>query len=94
MKLWSGGKWLWTRTIGSTVCGELVDSMLFYAIAFAGLWTTKQLLTVMVTQYVLKSLWEVVMTPVTYKLVGLLKRAENEDYFDRGTNFTPFSLDT
>jgi uncharacterized integral membrane protein (TIGR00697 family) len=92
MKLWTNGRWLWTRTIGSTVCGELVDSGLFYTIAFAGMWTTRQLLTVMITQYVLKSLWEVVMTPVTYKLVGFLKRAEREDYFDRETNFTPFSL--
>ena len=93
MKLWTNGRWLWTRTIGSTVCGELVDSGLFYTIAFAGLWTTDQLLTVMTTQYVLKSLWEVVMTPVTYKLVGFLKRAEQEDHFDRATNFTPFSLE-
>ncbi len=94
MKLWTRGRWLWTRTIGSTVCGELVDSGLFYTIAFAGLWTGKQLLTVATTQYVLKSLWEAVMTPLTYKLVSFLKRVEDEDYFDRSTNFTPFSLKT
>ncbi len=94
MKVWTQGRWLWTRTIGSTVCGELVDSALFYTIAFVGSWTTQQLLTVMTTQYVLKSLWEVVMTPATYKLVGFLKRAEREDHYDRHTNFTPFSLKT
>jgi uncharacterized integral membrane protein (TIGR00697 family) len=93
MKLWTGGRWLWTRTIGSTICGELVDSVLFYSIAFYGLWAVDNLLTVMFTQYVLKSGWEVVMTPVTYKVVNFLKRVEQEDYFDRSTNFTPFSLD-
>jgi len=92
MKLLTRGRWLWTRTIGSTLCGELVDSGLFYTIAFSGLWPTRQLLTVTLTQYVLKSLWEVIMTPATYKIVGFLKRVEHEDYYDRGTNFTPFSL--
>src|SRR5580693_1629839 len=92
MKLWTRGRWLWTRTIGSTICGELVDSALFYAIAFAGVWTTQQLIGVTVTQYVLKSAWEVIMTPATYKIVGFLKRVEAEDYYDRDTNFTPFSL--
>jgi queuosine precursor transporter len=92
MKLLTGGRWLWTRTIGSTLCGELVDSGLFYTIAFSGVWTTRQLIGVTITQYVLKSSWEVIMTPATYKIVGFLKRAEHEDYYDRGTNFTPFSL--
>jgi len=92
MKIWTHGRWLWTRTIGSTVCGELVDSALFYTIAFAGLWPRAELLTVATTQYVLKSAWEVLATPLTYWMVGHLKRAEHEDYYDRGTNFTPFSL--
>jgi queuosine precursor transporter len=92
MKLITRGRWLWTRIIGSTLCGELVDSALFYSIAFAGLWKGSDLLTVTVTQYVLKSAWEVFMTPVTYRVVAFLKRAEQEDYYDRGTNFTPFSL--
>jgi queuosine precursor transporter len=92
MKLWSSGRWLWTRIVGSTLCGELVDSGLFYTIAFAGLWPSDELLTVTTTQYVLKSAWEVIMTPVTYRIVGFLKRAEQEDYYDRDTNFTPFSL--
>ena len=92
MKLWSNGRWLWTRIIGSTLCGELVDSGLFYTLAFAGLWPSGELLTVTATQYVLKSAWEVLMTPVTYRIVGFLKRAEQEDYYDRTTDFTPFSL--
>jgi queuosine precursor transporter len=92
MKLLTRGRWLWTRTIGSTLCGELVDSGLFYTIAFSGVWTTRQLLGVTITQYVLKSSWEVIMTPATYKIVAFLKRVEHEDYYDRGTNFTPFSL--
>ena len=92
MKLWTGGRWLWTRVVGSTLCGELVDSGLFYTIAFAGSWTPAEVITVGVTQYVLKSGWEIVMTPVTYRIVGFLKRSEQEDYFDRDTDFTPFSI--
>jgi uncharacterized integral membrane protein (TIGR00697 family) len=94
MKLWTHGRWLWTRTVGSTICGELVDSALFYCIAFAGLWSTDKLLAIMMTQYVLKSGWEIVATPLTYKIVGFLKRAEQEDYYDRDTRFTPFTLET
>jgi queuosine precursor transporter len=93
MKLLTRGRWLWTRTIGSTICGELVDSALFYTIAFAGIWSTDKLLPIMMTQYVLKSAWEVVATPLTYQIVGFLKRAEHEDYYDRDTRFTPFSLE-
>jgi uncharacterized integral membrane protein (TIGR00697 family) len=92
MKVWTAGRWLWTRTIGSTLCGELVDSALFYTIAFYGLWEGEHLLQVTLTQYLLKSGWEVMMTPLTYRVVGFLKRAEREDYYDRGTDFTPFSL--
>ncbi|MBV9316678.1 MAG: queuosine precursor transporter [Gammaproteobacteria bacterium] len=94
MKLLTRGRWLWTRTIGSTLCGELIDSGLFYTIAFAGLWPTSALLTVTLTQYVLKSGWEVLATPATYWIVGALKRAEQEDYYDRNTDFNPFSLRT
>jgi uncharacterized integral membrane protein (TIGR00697 family) len=94
MKVWTQGRWLWTRTIGSTLAGEAIDSALFYTIAFAGLWSADLLVKVMLTQYVLKTSWEVLMTPVTYRIVGFLKRAENEDYYDRETNFTPFSLKT
>ncbi len=92
MKIRTAGKWLWTRIIGSTVVGELVDSSLFYFIAFYGIWDTADILKVAMAQYVLKTGWEVVMTPVTYRVVAFLKRAEDEDYYDRHTNFTPFRL--
>ncbi len=92
MKIWTSGRWLWTRLIGSTVCGELVDTGLFYSIAFGGLWKNSDLIQVALDQYVLKSLWEVIAVPVTYRVVAFLKRAEQEDYYDRHTNFTPFSL--
>ena len=91
MKLWTEGRWLWTRMIGSTLCGELVDSALFYTIAFSGS-GRRPTHQVSATQYVLKSAWEIVMTPVTYRIVGFLKRVEQEDYYDRDTDFTPFSL--
>jgi uncharacterized PurR-regulated membrane protein YhhQ (DUF165 family) len=69
-----------------------VDSVLFYTLAFAGRWDNSLLVQVTVTQYVLKSGWEIIATPLTYKVVGFLKRVEREDYYDRDTNFTPFSL--
>jgi len=94
MKVFTSGRWLWSRIIGSTLCGEFVDSALFYSLAFAALWPTDKLIMVGTTQYVLKSLWEVLATPLTYRIVGFLKRAEHEDYYDRDTNFTPFSLET
>ena len=92
MKVATNGRWLWMRAIGSTMCGELVDSVLFYAIAFYGTWDTGHLVAVTLTQYVVKVLWEVLATPLTYAIVGFLKRSEHEDYYDRNTNFTPFSL--
>jgi queuosine precursor transporter len=92
MKVKSEGKHLWMRTIGSTICGEFVDSSLFYVIAFYGIWSNQQLISVIIAQYFLKTGWEVVMTPVTYKIVNFLKRKEDEDYFDRGTDFNPFRL--
>ena len=92
MKIWTRGKYLWSRTIGSTLVGELIDSSLFYCIAFYGIWATGDLLKIVVAQYILKTSWEIVMTPVTYKVVGFLKRIENEDYYDRNTDFTPFSV--
>jgi queuosine precursor transporter len=89
MKIMTGGRFLWSRTIGSTVAGELVDSVIFYPLAFLGIWETGLVLQVMLTNYVLKVATEVVLTPVTYKVVGFLKRAEHEDYYDIGTNFSP-----
>ncbi len=96
MKLWTEGRFLWMRTIGSTLTGEAADSLLFYPIAFLGRpgWTLENVLTVMVANYTLKVAWEVVATPMTYRVVGFLKRVESEDYYDRNTNFTPFSLET
>jgi uncharacterized integral membrane protein (TIGR00697 family) len=93
MKLWTGGRLLFTRTIGSTIVGEAVDSLIFYPIAFYGTWPTSLVLEVLVGNYLLKVGWEVLLTPVTYRIVNFLKRAENEDYFDRDTNFTPFALE-
>lgn len=94
MKVFTSGKLLWTRTIGSTVAGEAVDSLIFYPVAFYAFWPNDLLLKVMLTNYVLKVVWEVIATPLTYSVVGLLKKKENEDYYDRDTNFTPFSLNT
>ena len=92
MKVWSEGKNLYLRTIGSTIVGEGVDSLIFYPVAFLGAWPAEQLLTVMVTNYGIKVAWEALATPVTYRIVGWLKRAEHEDYFDRNTDFNPFIL--
>lgn len=94
MKIWTEGKWLWTRTIGSTTVGEFVDSSLFYVIAFYGIWPDHQVISIAIAQYVLKTSWEIAMTPVTYKMVNFLKRKEHEDYYDRNTNFNPFQLKT
>jgi uncharacterized integral membrane protein (TIGR00697 family) len=94
MKILTSGKWLWTRTIGSTIAGEAVDSVLFYPLAFygAGIIPDDKLPLVMFAQFIGKVAVEVVFTPVTYAVVGFLKRAENEDYYDRRTDFNPFTL--
>ncbi|HEX6038359.1 queuosine precursor transporter [Longimicrobium sp.] len=92
MKVRTQGRRLWERAIGSTAVGAAVDSGIFYPVALLGVLPTRVVLSVMVTNYVLKVLWEVLMLPVTYRVVNALKRAENEDYFDRRTDFTPFSL--
>ncbi len=92
MKIWTRGRWLWTRLVGSTLCGELVDSALFYTVAFYGRMSWPHLQGLLFTQYLLKSGWEILAAPLTYRVVAFLKRAENEDYYDIGTNFTPFSL--
>jgi queuosine precursor transporter len=90
MKILTKGKYLWTRTIGSTFFGQAVDSMIFYPVAFLGIWTTDQVITVMITNWLLKVLWEVVLTPVTYVVVGTLKTREGVDIYDEGTDFSPF----
>ena len=94
MKILTRGRHLWSRTIGSTIVGEGVDSALFYPLAFygTGIIPNEVLPAVMLTQFIAKVSVEVAFTPVTYAIVGWLKRAENEDHYDRGTRFTPFSL--
>jgi uncharacterized integral membrane protein (TIGR00697 family) len=112
MKIWTEGRWLWTRTIGSTIVGEGLDSLLFYPIALASWqpllkrlgvtdqdtlnmfsgWTADTTFKIIVFNWFFKTMVEVVMTPVTYAVVGWLKRAESEDYYDRDTDFNPFSL--
>ena len=94
MKVWSDGRNLWLRFIGSTFAGEAVDTLIFYPIAFFGVWSNEQLFAVMLANYLLKVGWEVLATPLTYVVVNFLKRRENEDYYDRDTNFNPFTLES
>ena len=94
MKLWTKGKQLWTRTIGSTIAGQGVDSLFFYPIAFFGILDSQTLLKVMLTQWLLKVGWEALLTPVTYAVVGFLKRREGFDVYDQKTEFMPFSVGT
>jgi len=94
MKIATAGKHLWMRTIGSTFAGEAVDSLIFYPLAFFGTWSNAQVVSVMIGNYFIKVLWEVLATPLTYRIVGFLKRVEHEDVYDRETNFNPFTLET
>jgi uncharacterized integral membrane protein (TIGR00697 family) len=96
MKIFTKGRFLWMRTIGSTVAGEIVDSMVFYPLAFLGAegWTTERVIQVTLFNYTAKVLVEIFGTPITYRVVNFLKRAEKEDYYDRNTNFNPFKLET
>lgn len=92
LKLLTGGRWLWTRTIGSTVTGQAIDTVVIIVIAFAGSQSSLMLLRMVLSSYLIKVAVEVVATPITYLMVGWLKRAEGVDTFDRGTNFNPFSV--
>ena len=94
MKVLTRGRWLFSRTIGSTVVGAGVDSAIFYPVAFLGVWPTGLVIQVLLTNYVIKVVWEVIATPFTYAFVRALKRAEGEDFYDRDTDFTPFKLAT
>jgi hypothetical protein len=94
MKVWTEGRHLWTRTIGSTFVGQGIDSLLFYPLAFFGVWETETLLKVLLIQWALKVAWEAILTPVTYAVVGWLKRREGVDVYDRATDFTPFRAGT
>ena len=92
MKVLTEGRHLWMRTIGSTIAGQAVDSLIFYPLAFWGAegWTHALVIQVLYTQWALKVGWEVLLTPLTYWVIGALKKAEGVDVFDRATNFTPF----
>lgn len=94
LKLITKGKYLFIRTIGSTIVGAGVDTLVFYPVAFYQVWSNEQIIAVMAGNYALKVLWEAIATPFTYKVVNFLKRIEREDYYDWRTNFTPFSLKT
>jgi uncharacterized integral membrane protein (TIGR00697 family) len=92
MKVLTNGRWLWSRTIGSTLIGEFVDTVVFVVVASVfGVFPWSLFLSLLVTNYLFKCGVEVLMTPVTYVFVGYLKKAENEDYYDRETNFNPFA---
>jgi uncharacterized integral membrane protein (TIGR00697 family) len=93
LKILTHGRWLWTRTIGSTIVGELVDTLVFVVIAsLFHVFPWSLFLTLTVTNYLFKVAMEALMTPVTYAVVRALKRSENEDYYDRETNFNPFHI--
>lgn len=93
MKVLTGGRFLWMRTIGSTIVGQGLDSLIFYPLAFYGLagWPPEQLMQVVISQWLIKTLWEALLTPVTYAVVGFLKRREGAEIFDADTDFSPFA---
>ena len=93
MKVLTAGRWLWTRTVGSTIVGQAVDSLIFYPIAFAGVWEADTMVRVVLFNWGFKVFVEAAMTPATYAVVGWLKRVEREDFYDTETDFTPWSLE-
>jgi queuosine precursor transporter len=96
MKVWSDGRYLGARFVGSTIAGEAVDSALFYPLAFynSGIMPNELVVTLAYTQFVAKTLVEVAFLPITYRVVAFLKKAENEDYYDRDTDFNPFKIES
>jgi len=92
MKILTRGRWLWTRTIGSTIVGEGIDTLVFVLIAFSGVFPPGAILRIVISNYVVKVAYEVLATPLTYKVVGFLKTREKEDYYDYNTNFNPFLI--
>lgn len=92
MKVWTGGRWLWTRTIGSTLVGEFADTVLFVTVAFAGVLPGNLLWAVGVSNYIFKTGFEIIATPVTYRVVRWLKWSEHEDKFDYDADYNPFRL--
>ena len=93
LKILTKGKLLFVRTIGSTIAGEVLDSLIFYPIAFFGIWTNSLLITVMITNCILKITWEFLMTPVVYLIINFLKKHENLEIYDYSTNFNPFAIE-
>ena len=94
MKVLTKGRWLWTRTIGSTIAGEFVDTLLFVAVAFLGVLDRRLLIATVLSNYIFKVGVEILFTPFTYAMVAFLKRREHEDFYDYATRFSPFRLDT
>ena len=92
MKIATRGRWLWTRTMGSTLIGEGADSLIFITMAYAGALSGGNLARMIITQWLIKSAYEALATPATYGMVGFLKRVEREDYYDYDTDFNPFKL--
>ena len=92
LKLLTGGRWLWTRTVGSTITGQAIDTAVVVAVAFAGTQPILMILRMILSSYLIKVAVEVVATPLTYFVVGRLKKAEGEDYYDRHTDFNPFAM--
>lgn len=92
MKILTKGKHLWSRTIGSTIIGEFIDSLLFVVIAFYGVWPNSLLIQVLISNYIFKTLYEITATPLTYAITGWLKRRESEDHYDYKANYNPFLL--
>ncbi len=92
MKVLTKGKWLWSRTIGSTIVGQLLDSTIFVFIAFFGLLPNSLLITLFISNYIFKVSFEVILTPLTYKVISYLKKTEQEDYYDVNTNFNPLLI--
>jgi hypothetical protein len=95
MKVWTQGRYQGARFVGSTVAGEAVDSVLFYPLAFynSGIMPNELVITLVFSQFIAKTLVEVALLPVTFRIVAFLKRAEREDYYDRDTDFNPFRVD-
>ncbi|MFA5155528.1 MAG: queuosine precursor transporter [Patescibacteria group bacterium] len=91
LKILTKGRWLWVRTIGSTMVGELADTLLFVTIAFAGLFPADLLLALIISNYLFKTGLEIILTPLTYRAVAFLKKREQADFYDYGTDFNPFS---
>jgi uncharacterized integral membrane protein (TIGR00697 family) len=90
MKILTKGRWLFTRTIGSTIVGEGIDTIIFVTIAFLGVYANSLVLLIIISNYIFKVSLEIVFTPLTYKIVGFLKRTEKVDWFDYKTDFNPF----